>query len=62
MDKYQNKYRIPTARLQGYNYVSNGYYVTIRTKICVHYFREIVDGEMQLSENNCWDMMCDEHD
>ena len=51
MDKFQNKYRIPTARLQGYDYGSNGcYYVTICTKDRIHYFGEIVNGEMQLSE------------
>ena len=43
MDKYQNKYRIPSARLQGYDYGSNGmYYVTICTKNREHYFGEIV--------------------
>ena len=49
-DKYKNKYRIPATRLHGYDYGSNGcYYVTICTKNHVHYFGEIVDGEMQLS-------------
>ena len=42
MDKYQNKYRIPTNRLQGYDYGANGcYYVTICTKNRNHYFGEI---------------------
>ena len=51
MDKYQNKYRIPTNRLQGYDYGANGcYFVTICTKNREHYFGEIVDGEIQLSE------------
>ena len=50
-DKYQNKYRIPSNRLQGYDYGSNGcYFVTICTKNRVHYFGEIVNEEMQLSE------------
>jgi len=49
--KYKNKYRIPSNRLQGYNYGSNGYYyVTICTKNRIHYFGEIVNGKMQLSE------------
>ena len=44
MDKYQNKYRIPTNRLRGYDYGANGcYYVTICTKNRVHYFGEIVN-------------------
>ena len=46
-DKYKNKYRIPTNRLQGYDYGSNGCYsVTICTKNRNHYFGEIVNGEM----------------
>jgi REP element-mobilizing transposase RayT len=44
MDKYQNKYRIPTNRLQGYDYGANGcYFVTICTKNREHYFGDIVD-------------------
>ena len=51
MEKYKNKYRIPTNRLQGYDYGLNGcYYVTICTKNRVHYFGEIVNVTMQLSE------------
>ena len=43
MDKYQNKYRIPSARLTGYDYGSNNmYYVTICTKNRIHYFGEII--------------------
>ena len=50
-DKFKNKYRIPSARLQGFDYGSNAcYYITICTKNRVHYFGEIVNGEMQLSE------------
>ena len=50
-DKYKNKYRIPSNRLQGYDYGANGcYYITICTKNRVHYFGEIVNGKMQLSE------------
>ena len=50
-DKYKNKYRIPSNRLQGYDYGSTGcYFVTICTKNREHYFGEIVNGEMQLSE------------
>ena len=51
MEKYKDKYRIPTNRLQGYDYGSNGcYYVTICTKNRNHYFGKIVNHEMQLSE------------
>ena len=50
-DKYKNKYRIPTNRLQGCDYGAEGYYyVTICTKNRVHYFGKIVNTEMQLSE------------
>jgi REP element-mobilizing transposase RayT len=42
-EKFQNKYRIPSARLQGYDYGSNGFYfVTICTKNRNHYFGDIV--------------------
>ena len=50
-EKYKNKYRIPTNRLQGYDYGSSGcYFVTICTKNMEHHFGEIMNGEMQLSE------------
>jgi REP element-mobilizing transposase RayT len=51
-DKYKNKYRIPSNRLQGYDYGSNGcYYVTICTKNHAHYFGEIVDGARIETDN-----------
>ena len=44
MEKFQNKYRIPSARLKGYDYGSNGlYFVTICTKEKIHYFGNIVE-------------------
>ncbi len=44
MEKFNNKYRIPSARLQGYDYGSNGFYfVTICTKNRIHYFGNIVE-------------------
>lgn len=50
-DKYQNKYRIPSARLQSWDYSSNGaYYITICTRNREHYFGEIIDGKMQLNQ------------
>jgi len=51
MDKYQNKYRIPTSRLQGFDYGKNAcYYVTICTKNREHFFGKIINGKMQLTE------------
>jgi REP element-mobilizing transposase RayT len=44
-DKFQNKYRIPSSRLQNWDYRWNAaYFVTICTKNRHHYF-----GEMNLS-------------
>lgn len=44
MEKFQNKYRIPSARLKGYDYGSHGlYFVTICTKEKIHYFGNIVE-------------------
>ena len=58
--KFKNKYRIDSARLREFDYSADGYYfVTICTKNHRHYFGEIVDGEMRLSEagkiaQKCW--------
>ena len=56
-DKFQNKYRIPSARLQNWDYGSNAmYFVTICTAHRECYFGEIVEtanlsvSTMQLSE------------
>jgi REP element-mobilizing transposase RayT len=50
MDRFQNKYRIPSARLQGWDYSQNGtYFITICTAGREHYFGEIENGKMQLS-------------
>ena len=50
-NKFKNKYRIPTCRLQGYDYGASGcYFVTICTKNHIHYFGEIENDEIQLSE------------
>ncbi len=49
-DKFQNKYRIPSARLQTWDYGWNGsYFVTICTANREHYFGKIIDREIQLS-------------
>ena len=51
MDKFQNKYRIASARLQNWDYGSNGaYFVTICTQNREHFFGEISDGQMHLNE------------
>ncbi len=45
MDKFQNKYRIPSARLQTLDYGSNGaYFITICTQNRRHFFGEIIDS------------------
>ena len=50
-EKFQNKYRIPSARLQNWDYGSNAmYFVTICTQNRECYFGDVVDGEMHLSE------------
>ena len=42
MKKFQNKYRIPSARLQNWDYGENGaYFITICTKNMVHYFGDV---------------------
>nr|WP_064965730.1 transposase [Tenacibaculum ovolyticum] len=51
MDKFKNKYRISSTRLQNWDYASNGaYFITICTKNREHYFGEIKNKEMQLTE------------
>lgn len=51
MEKFKNKYRIPSARLQSWDYGWNGsYFITICTQNRLHYFGEITNGKMQLSE------------
>ncbi|MBR5983979.1 MAG: hypothetical protein IK025_09735 [Bacteroidales bacterium] len=49
-DKYQNKYRSASTRLQNWDYGWNAiYFVTICTKDRDHYFGEIINNEMHLS-------------
>ncbi len=52
MDKFNNKYRIPSARLQSWDYGSNGaYFITICTHNRKHFFGKTIDnGIMQLNE------------
>ena len=52
MDKYQNKYRIPSARLQTWDYRWAGaYFITICTAGRKHFFGEIVKTGHTLSPN-----------
>jgi len=49
-DKFLNKYRIPSARLQTWDYGNDGaYYITICTNGRIQYFGEITCGEMILN-------------
>jgi REP element-mobilizing transposase RayT len=50
LDKFENKYRIPSARWQNWDYRTNAaYFITICTKKNAHYFGEINDAAMKLS-------------
>ena len=50
-NKYQNKYRISSIRLQNWDYSWDaGYFVTICAKHMKHYFGRITKGKMHLSE------------
>jgi REP element-mobilizing transposase RayT len=51
MQKYRNKYRIKSTRLQNWNYGRKGaYFITICTHNQKHYFGEIINNNMVLSE------------
>jgi putative transposase len=60
MEKFRDKYRIPSARLANWDYSRPGFYfITICTKNRIHFFGEIIKGEMHLNEtgliaNTCW--------
>lgn len=50
-EKYQNKYRIDSIRLQNWDYRWNApYFITICTESKNHYFGEIINGKMILSK------------
>lgn len=49
-EKYQGKYRRGSFRAQWHDYNGGEYFITICTKDRKHYFGEIADGEMHLSE------------
>ena len=51
MDKFNNQYRIPSTRLQDWNYGQNAaYFVTICTKKREPFLGKITDGKMELSQ------------
>jgi REP element-mobilizing transposase RayT len=51
MDKFNNKYRIPSARAQWWDYSEAGaYFVTICTDKRQHFFGEIVSAKLQATE------------
>lgn len=51
MTKYQDKYRVESCRLKNWDYSADGYYfVTICVKDGRHYFSEVRDFKMYLSE------------
>jgi len=49
-DRYRNKYRASSIRLQNWDYGWNAaYFVTLCTHHRLHFFGEIADGKMRLS-------------
>ena len=51
MNKFRNKYRISSTRLQNWDYGTNGaYFITICTQNREHFFGNVINNEMQLSE------------
>lgn len=60
MDKFIDKYRIPSSRLQSWDYGANAiYFITICTNHGKHYFGTIEEDKMILNEigemaNDCW--------
>ena len=57
-DKFQDKYRINTARAWWHDYDGGAYFITICTKGREHYFGEIEDGKMVLSEIGDYSRQC----
>lgn len=59
-DKFRDRYRVHTARANWWDYGKDGiYFITICTQNREHYFGEIKDGAMNLSEigqiaQKCW--------
>ena len=49
-DLFRNKYRIPSARAYWHDYNMGYYFITICTDKREHYFGEIIDNKMMLSQ------------
>jgi len=49
-EKFQNKYRIKSARAAWHDYGGGAYFITICAKNHEHYFGEIENGVVKLSE------------
>ncbi|WP_281225202.1 transposase [Flavobacterium aquiphilum] len=50
-EKFRNKYRVPSVRLQNWDYGTNGaYFITICTKEMQSFFGEVVNNVMNLNE------------
>ena len=60
MEKFRNKYRIPSARLSVWDYASPGsYFITICTQHRKNFFGKIINREMELNDigriaSKCW--------
>ncbi|GAP71218.1 hypothetical protein SAMD00024442_1_33 [Candidatus Symbiothrix dinenymphae] len=48
-EKFQNQYRLKSARAEWHDYGGGTYFITVCTAQREHFFGEIVDGQMQLS-------------
>ena len=57
-DKFKDKYRIDTARAYWHNYNGGAYFITICTKNREHFFGEIENGEMVLSQIGEYTQQC----
>jgi REP element-mobilizing transposase RayT len=50
VEKFNNRYRIASTRMQHWDYGWNApYFITICTKNRDHYFGKVIQGKMQLS-------------
>lgn len=49
-EKFQNRYRIPSARAQWHDYNGGAYFITICTAHRQHYFGSVRNGQMEYSE------------
>lgn len=51
MEKFQNKYRIPSARLSNWDYATAAlYFITICSRNRFEYFGNVLNGRMELNE------------